>query len=123
MDDVIEEELTALEAIFYDSYSKISDNTFRVRIDPDVEEAEGVDVPPPLFLEFVLPEGYPETLPKFDLSNLNNAKYPEQVKSAMLEGLQQQVCNSSNSTDVSWHPFSNSWTFAWMRITCPKFYS
>lgn len=94
MEEVIEEELTALEAIFYDSYSKISENSFRVRIDPDVEEEEGTDAPPPLFLEFLLPEGYPQILPKFDLSNLNNSNYPDTVKAAMLEGLQEQVCKS-----------------------------
>jgi hypothetical protein len=94
MEEVIEEELTALEAIFYDSYSKISENSFRVRIDPDVEEEEGTDVPPPLFLEFLLPEGYPQIIPKFDLSNLNNSNYPDVVKASILEGLQAQVCKS-----------------------------
>lgn len=94
MEEVIEEELTALEAIFYDSYSKISENSFRVRIDPDVEEVEGTDVPPPLFLEFLLPEGYPQIIPKFDLSNLNNSNYPDVVKASILEGLQAQVCKS-----------------------------
>lgn len=91
MEEVIEEELTALEAIFYDSYSKISENSFRVRIDPDVEEEEGTDVPPPLFLEFLLPEGYPQIIPKFDLSNLNNSNYPDVVKASILEGLQAQI--------------------------------
>lgn len=91
MEEVIEEELTALEAIFYDSYSKISENSFRVRIDPDVEEEEGTDVPPPLFLEFLLPEGYPQIIPKFDLSNLNNSNYPDVVKASILEGLQAQA--------------------------------
>ena len=94
MEEVIEEELTALEAIFYDSYSKISENSFRVRIDPDVEDEEGTDVPPPLFLEFLLPEGYPQIIPKFDLSNLNNSNYPDVVKASILEGLQEQVCKS-----------------------------
>ncbi len=93
MEEVIEEELMALESIFYDSYSKLSDNRFRIRIDPDVEdEGGGGDLPPPLFLEVLLPEGYPETLPQFDLSNINNRKYPESVKSAIVEGLLQQVC-------------------------------
>lgn len=89
MEEVIEEEMTALEAIFYDCYSKISDNSFRVRIDPDVQEGE--DAPPAFFLEFLLPEGYPDVIPKFDLSNINNSKYPEAVKAAILEGLQAQV--------------------------------
>lgn len=93
MEEVIEEELMALESIFYDSYSKLSDNRFRIRIDPDVEdEGGGGDLPPPLFLEVLLPEGYPETLPQFDVSNINNRKYPESVKSAIVEGLLQQVC-------------------------------
>lgn len=38
MEDVIEEEMMVLEVIFYDSYSKINDNSFRIRIDFDVEE-------------------------------------------------------------------------------------
>ncbi|CAK9222285.1 unnamed protein product [Sphagnum troendelagicum] len=92
MEEVIEEELMALESIFYDSYSKLSDNRFRIRIDPDVEdEGGGGDLPPPLFLEVLLPEGYPETLPQFDVSNINNRKYPESVKSAIVEGLLQQA--------------------------------
>lgn len=91
MEEVIEEELTALEAIYYDSYSKISDNSFRVRIDPDVEEGDGSDAPPAFFLEFLLPHGYPDVIPKFDLSNINNSKYPEAVKAAILEGLQAQA--------------------------------
>jgi hypothetical protein len=95
MEEVIEEELTALEAIFYDCYSKISDNSFRVRIDPDVQEGEDADAPPAFFLEFLLPEGYPDVIPKFDLSNINNSKYPEAVKAAILEGLQAQVRDPS----------------------------
>jgi len=91
MEEVIEEELTALEAIYYDSYSKISDSSFRVRIDPDVEEEDGSDAPPAFFLEFLLPQGYPDVIPKFDLSNINNSKYPEAVKAAILEGLQAQA--------------------------------
>ncbi|KAG0615113.1 hypothetical protein M758_5G015300 [Ceratodon purpureus] len=91
MEEVIEEELTALEAIFYDCYSKISDNSFRVRIDPDVEEGDGTDAAPAFFLEFLLPEGYPDVIPTFDLSNINNSKYPEAVKAAILEGLQAQA--------------------------------
>ncbi|XP_024374894.1 uncharacterized protein [Physcomitrium patens] len=87
MEDVIEEEMMALEAIFYDSYSKINDNSFRIRIDSDVEE----DAPPAFFLEFQLPKGYPDEIPKFDLSNINNSKYPEAVKAAILEGLHEQA--------------------------------
>lgn len=89
MEEVIEEELTALEAIYYDTYSKISDNSFRIRIDPDAE-AEG-DSPPAIYLEFLLPQGYPDVIPKFDLSNINNSKYPESVKASILEGLQSQA--------------------------------
>lgn len=107
MEDVIEEEMMALEAIFYDSYSKINDNSFRIRIDSDVEE----DAPPAFFLEFQLPKGYPDEIPKFDLSNINNSKYPEAVKAAILEGLHEQV-RSIFWLGLSWHVISRYRIFA-----------
>ena len=88
MEEVIEEKLTALVAIFYDSYSKISNNSFRVRIDPDASEDEGLDASSPFFLEFLVPKRYPDVIPKFDLSNINNSKYSDAVKAVILEGLQ-----------------------------------
>lgn len=94
MEEVISEELMALEAIFYDSFSRISDNRFRVRIDPAEDQDTGADsasVPPPLFLEVALLEGYPNVPPEFDLSNLNNSNYPEIVKKRIMDGLLQQV--------------------------------
>jgi hypothetical protein len=92
MEDVVEEELLALESIFYDSYSKISDNKFRLRIDPPEGEGDEANLPPPLYIDIELPPGYPaEKLPEFNLSNINNSKYPESVKKAMIEGLLEQV--------------------------------
>eukprot|EP00246_Nothoceros_aenigmaticus_P009142 TRINITY_DN24471_c0_g2_i2.p1 TRINITY_DN24471_c0_g2~~TRINITY_DN24471_c0_g2_i2.p1 ORF type:complete len:189 (+),score=50.71 TRINITY_DN24471_c0_g2_i2:154-720(+) len=93
MEEVIDEELMALEAIFYDSFSKISDNRFRIRIDPAEQEALGADSAsiPPLFLEVALLAGYPNALPEFDLSNLNNSKYPESVRKQIVDGLLQQA--------------------------------
>lgn len=92
MEDIVEEELLALESIFYDSYSKISDNKFRLRIDPAAEDGDEANLPPPLYIDIELPPGYPgEKLPEFNLSNINNSKYPEFVRKAMIEGLLEQV--------------------------------
>ncbi|CAM6128879.1 unnamed protein product [Calypogeia fissa] len=91
MEDVVEEELLALESIFYDSYSKISDNKFRLRIDPSGEDGDEANLLPPLYIDIELPPGYPtEKLPEFNLSNINNSKYPDFVKKAMIEGLLEQ---------------------------------
>ena len=87
----------ALEAIFYDSFSKLDDRRFRLRIDPnsgndDSTEPEG---PPPLFVEILLPDGYPQVIPEFDINNLNNMKYSEAVKQGILEGLHPQALNQT----------------------------
>lgn len=86
MEEVIEEELIVFEVIYYDSYSKISDNSFRVRIDFDVEEGDGFDVFFVFFFEFLLLYGYLDVIFKFDFSNINNSKYLEVVKVVILEG-------------------------------------
>ncbi|XP_057863954.2 uncharacterized protein LOC131071977 [Cryptomeria japonica] len=92
MSEEVEEEMMALESIFYDSFSKIDDHRFRLRIDPDQNDA---GAPPPLFLEISLPEGYPQAIPQFDLNNLNNIKYSEPAKKAILEGLHDQALSQA----------------------------
>ncbi|BBN07097.1 hypothetical protein MPTK1_4g00980 [Marchantia polymorpha subsp. ruderalis] len=116
MDDVVEEELLALESIFYDSYSKINDHRFRLRIDPSVDEGDEANSPPPLFLDIELPSGYPDKVPEFDLANINNSKYPDFVKKAIIEGLQQQASEQ----------LGESMCYAlveWLKEKLPEFYA
>lgn len=98
---VVEEEMMALESIFYDSFTKIDHNRFRIRIDPSTEaEAEaqgggeaGYGSAPPLFVEVLLPAPYPDEIPHFDISNINNNPYPDFAKKAIMLGLQEQALN------------------------------
>ena len=95
--EAIEEELMALESIFYDSFTKIDHNRFRVRVDPSTDEAVESEPPsvPPLFIELLLPSSYPDQqIPLFDISNLNNASYSELAKKHIVQGLQEQVFSS-----------------------------
>lgn len=66
MKEAVEEELTAIQAIFCDSYKKMSDNSFTVRIDLDVEQGDAY-APPTFFLQviwmFQLSPGYPDVIP------------------------------------------------------------
>eukprot|EP01018_Ginkgo_biloba_P025408 Gb_12118 [translate_table: standard] len=95
MGEEVEEEMMALEAIFYDSFFKIDNNRFRLRIDPNLDNDDNNDPegPPPLFLEILLPDGYPQIIPEFDIGNLNNIKYSDPAKKAILEGLHDQASN------------------------------
>ncbi|KAL2628707.1 hypothetical protein R1flu_013393 [Riccia fluitans] len=116
MDDVVEEELLALESIFYDSYSKINENRFRLRIDPSVDEGDEAQSVPPLFLDIELPPGYPEKVPHFDLANLNNNTYPDFVKKAIVEGLENQASEQ----------LGESMCYAlveWLKEKLPEFYA
>jgi len=93
MAEEVEEEMMALEAIFYDSFSKIDDRRFRLRIDPNPgnDDSSDPEGPTPLFLEILLPDGYPQVIPQFDVNNLNNMNYSEAAKQAILEGLHSQA--------------------------------
>merc|ERR1711915_597046 len=103
MAEEVEEEMMALEAIFYDSFSKIDDRRFRLRIDPNSGNDDTSDPggPPALFLEILLPDGYPQVIPEFDISNLNNMNYSEAAKRAILEGLHSQDHGSENMDALS----------------------
>lgn len=82
--------MMALESIFYDSFTKISDSRFRIRIDPSTFD-DHPPPPPPLFLEVSLPDLYPSLIPQFDVTNINNNLYPDFVKKAILHGLHEQA--------------------------------
>uniref|UniRef100_A0A0D6R961 RWD domain-containing protein n=1 Tax=Araucaria cunninghamii TaxID=56994 RepID=A0A0D6R961_ARACU len=115
MAEEVEEEMMALESIFYDSFSKINDHSFRLRIDPDpeVNKDEG---PPPLFLEISLPDGYPQAIPQFDLSNLNNTNYSEPAKKAILQGLHDQA--SSQTGENMCYNLAE-----WLKDKLPEFFA
>ncbi|KAH9312938.1 hypothetical protein KI387_027973, partial [Taxus chinensis] len=113
MSEEVEEEMMALESIFYDSFSKIDDRSFRLRIDPDQNDAEA---PPPLFLEISLPDGYPKDIPQFDLNNLNNNKYSETAKKAILEGLHDQA-SSQEGENMCYN------LAEWLKDKLPEFFS
>jgi len=97
MAEEVEEEMMALEAIFYDSFSKIDDRRFRLRIDPNPgnDDSSDPEGPTPLFLEILLPDAYPQVIPQFDVNNLNNMNYSEAAKQAILEGLHSQASNQT----------------------------
>ncbi|KAH7302197.1 hypothetical protein KP509_23G060400 [Ceratopteris richardii] len=117
--DEVEEEAMALESIFYDSFTKIDSNRFRVRIDPQHEEDSSghssQDVPP-FFVEMFLPPSYPQAIPVFDVSNINNNAYTDFAKKAIVLGLQ----NEASSL------IGESMCYAileWLRDKLPEFYS
>ncbi|GMH45954.1 hypothetical protein BSKO_13918 [Bryopsis sp. KO-2023] len=84
-EEIIEEECMALEAIFMDSFSKLDDGRIRIVVEPqdESEENKGWSV----VLQMKLPDGYPSTIPEFDLSNPSNAAFNASTRDEMVEGL------------------------------------
>lgn len=120
----VEEEMMALESIFYDSFTKIEHNRFRIRIESSVATEEGADVvgathhnaAPPFFIEIALPSSYPHHIPSFDISNINNNPYPEFAKQAILRGLQEQASTLIGESMC----YS---ILEWLKDKLPEFYS
>lgn len=109
----------ALESIFYDSFTKLDHNRFRVRIDSSAstEDAEGgANAAPPFFIEIALPPPYPHHIPSFDISNINNNRYPDFAKQAILLGLQEQASTLIGESMC----YS---ILEWLKDKLPEFYS
>lgn len=115
-----EEEMMALESIFYDSFTKLENNRFRVRIDPSTEldaaEAHSSNEVPPFFVEISFPPSYPQQIPVFDISNINNNPYTDFAKKAIFHGLQEQASDLIGE--------SMCYTILeWLKDKLPEFYS
>ncbi|KAI5061861.1 hypothetical protein GOP47_0022400 [Adiantum capillus-veneris] len=81
-DGEVEEEMMALESIFYDSFTKLEGNCFRVRIDPS----------PASLAQQEDEAGHTSNeIPAFDISNINNNPYTDFAKKAIVHGLQEQA--------------------------------
>eukprot|EP01024_Parvocaulis_polyphysoides_P023224 TRINITY_DN21464_c1_g1_i1.p2 TRINITY_DN21464_c1_g1~~TRINITY_DN21464_c1_g1_i1.p2 ORF type:complete len:197 (-),score=38.42 TRINITY_DN21464_c1_g1_i1:349-939(-) len=95
MDDesILDEECVALESIFPDKFSRLNENTIRVVIEPPKEDdSQPGDIGQhALYLVMKMKEDYPESIPEFDLSNLNNVVFPQQVRDQVIEALKEQA--------------------------------
>eukprot|EP01023_Acetabularia_acetabulum_P036610 TRINITY_DN3461_c0_g1_i1.p1 TRINITY_DN3461_c0_g1~~TRINITY_DN3461_c0_g1_i1.p1 ORF type:complete len:222 (+),score=37.84 TRINITY_DN3461_c0_g1_i1:66-668(+) len=93
-ESILDEECVALESIFPDKFSRLNDDTIRVVIDPpkDEEKEVGETVGQhALYLVMKMKEDYPESVPDFDLSNLNNVVFPQSVRDEVIEALKEQA--------------------------------
>eukprot|EP01025_Chloroclados_australasicus_P021607 TRINITY_DN22699_c0_g1_i4.p2 TRINITY_DN22699_c0_g1~~TRINITY_DN22699_c0_g1_i4.p2 ORF type:complete len:196 (+),score=36.17 TRINITY_DN22699_c0_g1_i4:88-675(+) len=91
-ENVLEEEIEALESIYEDKFAKLDNNSIRIVIDPpqDNEQGNG-ESQHALYVVMKMNEDYPESIPEFDLSNVNNKVFPQHVRDEAINALKAQA--------------------------------
>eukprot|EP01026_Neomeris_dumetosa_P055256 TRINITY_DN5011_c0_g1_i1.p1 TRINITY_DN5011_c0_g1~~TRINITY_DN5011_c0_g1_i1.p1 ORF type:complete len:194 (-),score=27.85 TRINITY_DN5011_c0_g1_i1:287-868(-) len=87
-DSVLDEECEALESILEDKFTRLDNNSIRIVVD---QEDSGDDGQHPIYLVMKMQDDYPESIPEFDLSNMNNVVFPQYVRDQIQSSLQEQA--------------------------------